>query len=55
VHLLEPVLVRPLMIACPEPSDEEISNRLRLLFIHTPDIQSSPDGLENIEELSDLE
>ncbi len=55
VHLLEPVLMRPLMIACPEPSDEEISNRLRLLFIHTPDIQNSPDIPDDIEELPDLE
>ena len=32
VQLMEPVLMRPLMIVCPEPSDEEIANRLRLLF-----------------------
>ena len=28
VHLLEPILVRPLMITCNEPSDREIRNKL---------------------------
>jgi len=28
VHLLEPILARPLMITCNEPSDREILNKL---------------------------
>lgn len=40
VHLMEPILMRPLMIACAEPSDEEISNRLRLTFLRP--VHSSP-------------
>jgi hypothetical protein len=54
VHLMEPVLMRPLMIACPEPSDEDIANRLRLLFPQSFDFRSSPDNPGDTDEPADI-
>jgi hypothetical protein len=54
VHLMEPILMRPLMIACAEPSDEEIANRLRLNFFHTVHSHPSAHDQNPADEQPDL-